>query len=139
MTEIRPNANTKMYVITCYKPQADDPIEFLNNLEHTLKNCTSTGTAKLLLLGDFNFPKIKWIENQNTGLTDHCKRFLNLCDTFGLHQFNKNPSTPAGNILELILSNNQQQFSDIIAGFHPFRSDHFILTFGIEIKVKKTP
>jgi hypothetical protein len=139
VTEVRPNPTKKLYVLSCYKSQADNEASFLSNFETTLANCISTGCLDLLILGDFNFPGLKWGTAQDTKTTENSTRFQNILRTYGLTQYNTNPSTKAGNILELILSNINEPITEIIAGYHPFRSDHFLLNFNLDLKIKQLP
>jgi hypothetical protein len=139
VAEVRPNPNKKMYVLSCYKSQADNEVVFLDNLETTIANCISTGCLDLLILGDFNFPGLKWDTGPDTKITDNSNRFQNILRTYGLCQYNKNPSTKAGNILELILTNMDEPISDIIAGYHPFKSDHYLLNFTFQLTIQKLP
>lgn len=138
VAEIWPNPNYKFYAITCYKSQSDDRSKFIYNLDITLQQCIKTGCNNLILLGDFNYPDLKW-GTAHENPSELSAKFLDVCRCYGLHQFNKNPSTDDGNILELILSNTSMNFSNIVAGYHPFRSDHYTVSFNTNITCTKLP
>ena len=78
VTEIKPNPQVRMAILTCYKSQTDDHLEFLSNFELTLKNCIQTGFTDLLVLGDFNFHDIKWKSDKKTGISDSSKQFFHM-------------------------------------------------------------
>jgi len=141
VVEARPNKHTTMFILSCYKSQAVDEHRFLDNLEQTLTNILKRDKSHLLIMGDFNFSELKWETLPMRNISGNSQRFLDMCDNFGLTQYNLNPSTAAGNILELILTNMPNQWSEIIAGYHPFKSDHYTLIFDIlmKIEVAKTP
>lgn len=139
VTEIRPNLNRKIFVISCYKSQRDDGQKFLDNLENTIRNCLVSGSTDLLLLGDFNYSDLKWGTAPEANVSDLSRKFTQLCKMYGLTQYNTNPSRDSGNILELILSNIEAKFYNITAGFYPFKSDHLVLTCNVSLTVKKPP
>ena len=106
--EVRLTTSRKILVISAYWPQADCPFKFNNNLEETLQNAVRANFTEVLLLGDFNHPDLKWGTKDEKNVPQYSSDFVSLTESYGLNQFNKNASTKAGNILELILTLSNQ-------------------------------
>ena len=74
-----------------------------------------------MLLGDFNMPTISWLNevpDQNISVCDFM--FLDLFQTFGLHQWVREPTfISSGNILDLILTSDPHRIQDVVV-FPPF-------------------
>ena len=85
-----------------------------------------------MIIGDFNLPDIDWdlLNGESRQSTNFCELIvhLNLCQLITSSTHN------AGNILDLILTNNDQLVHDIVIRYvHPsgLSSDHFIITFKV--------
>ena len=88
----------------------------------------------VLILGDFNFPDIDW--DTLGGESKHSTNFCELISDLNLCQLIASSTHKAGNILDLILTNNDQLVYDIIT--NPvlptgLSSDHFVITFTISV------
>ena len=101
-----------------------------NDLYHSYLFCSLPSNSDLLILGDFNFPDIDWdlLSGESKNSTNFCELVsdLNFC------QLSASSTHKAGNILDLILTNNDQLVHDIV--IHPvlptgLLSDHFVITF----------
>ena len=97
----------------------------------------------IFLCGDFNLPDIDWLSKS---VKKHSKRpslhtaFLDTLAEHGLVQHVREPTHRAGNILDLVLSNNQNMITDIIV--EPGLSDHYAIRFtGVNptLKLLATP
>ena len=53
---------TKVLVSVIYRPPNSET-EFHDHITAFLRNCTRITKSHTLIMGDFNFPGIKWIEN----------------------------------------------------------------------------
>ena len=88
-------------VILVYKPPSfleaslSDFLEILNRHVEKFEKC--------ILLGDFNFPKIDWLNYTASG--DSSNKFLQFCIEGGFEQLVNSP-TRGQNILDLVLSCN---------------------------------
>jgi len=134
VVEVNPKDCKKFIVITTYRSQKDPEKAFLKNIENTMLNCLNAGYTDFLLLGDFNYSKITW-RNEQTNLPPDSKEFINMLHRYGLVQSNLNPSRASGpNILDLVISNFNTKLSKVIARTYPFDSDHASLNFSINIK-----
>ena len=129
--EVRLTKSRKVLVISAYRPQADCPFKFNDNLEQTLQNAVKSNFTEFILLGDFNHPDLKWGTCRENNVPKFSTDFVSLIERYGLIQYNKNASTKAGNILELILTNIPTGINSICAGYYPFRSDHYLLKCDI--------
>jgi len=135
--EVRPSKGRKILVISVYRSQTDPSKEFLSNFEHVLQAGCQDNINEFLILGDFNYRELTWVENLDTNVPNHCKDLLSITNRFGLQQLNYNPSTVDGNILDLILTNLPEPTTDVISETYPYRSDHYLLEFYISINVNK--
>ena len=110
---------------------------FLNSVE------TTEGNKKLLILGDFNLPKIDW-----KNLTTCSPTELNFCETlkdFYLSQMVLSPTRitdESQSIMNLVITNNP----DNILNLHvvnpldmQFSSDHLLVLFDFIWKPKRPP
>ena len=85
-----------------------------------------------MIIGDFNLPDIDWdlLNDESRQSTNFCELIvhLNLCQLITSSTHN------AGNILDLILTNNDQLVHDIVIHYalpSSLSSDHFIITFKV--------
>jgi hypothetical protein len=125
VAEIRPTPSEKIAVITGYRSQTNPCPKFLNNLEIAITNCLVHNIYKFIILGDFNYPEIKWNKNLDT----HLSKYNDLT------QYNKHPSRKGEkNILDLFITNLTDDLP-INRGTFQFSSDHYVFdcTFNIDI------
>jgi hypothetical protein len=135
--ELEPEPNNKIIVLTAYRSQQDPYEHFLTNFENTLQNCVTNNFNKILIIGDFNYSKIKWHPSLDKKLPQHCREFMHVLSGYGLKQLNKNPSrAQTNNILDLVLSNFPDKVSNIYANIFHYSSDHYLLSFDINTKVE---
>ena len=138
VVEIEPSPGNKIAVITAYRSQKDPFPLFLANLATTLANCVTANLTNILLMGDFNYEKIKWDPNLDTNLPQHCREFIHTLDDYGLHQLNHHPSRRStNNILDLVLTNFPEKISPIYSDLYSYTSYHFLLQFDFYTQVVK--
>ena len=140
--EVRPNPTTCVLFCVCYKPPGTDE-SFLVHFRDFLVKYSRTGLANLVVTGDFNYPDIDW--NIGCSLNSHpvAEVFCNILDDFFLIQKNmhvtrdsKNPGS-LGNILDLVLTNNDSLVEEIVVRPNAFDSDHHPLTFQLHAKMRR--
>jgi exonuclease III len=137
VTELEPEPGNKLIVITAYRSQQDPHEHFLTNFENTLQNCMSQNLNKLLIMGDFNYSKIKWSQTLDKKLPQHCREFKEVLNGYGLKQLNKNPSRAQNNnILDLVLTNFPDKCSKIYCNIFQYSSDHYLLNFDLNTRVE---
>jgi hypothetical protein len=138
VVEVETAPSYKIAVITAYRSQQDPYALFLSNLENTLYNCVRNNLSKILLIGDFNYSKIKWNAALDTKLPLHCREFIQVINSYGLRQLNKHPSRATNdNILDLVLTNFPDKLSKVYANLFHYSSDHFLLHFDLHTKIEK--
>jgi hypothetical protein len=134
--EIQLHSNCKIAVIAFYRPPNSDA-NFNNNISQTLNNVINAGYKKFLVLGDLNAPSIMW-----DSLTSNNKLDNDLCEIFSdcnFTQINSNPSRHnSQNILDVILTNCPNLFSDVHSSVSMVKTDHFQLNFTIKGASKST-
>ena len=97
--------------------------------------CSLPRNVDVLILGDFNtFPDIDW--GLLSGESQHSINFCGLISYLNLRQLIASSTHKAGNILNLVLTNNDQLVCDIVT--HStlpmgLKSDHYIITFTVSI------
>lgn len=124
----------------CYRPPTAS-LSFCNEL-HDVVNQLFVRYPKspLFLLGDFNFPDIRW-ERDSVSLKHNSaesKEFLTFCHDFNLTQLVHFPTritSTSANILDLILTTTP----DLATGLthSPGISDHSIIHFTLRAKISK--
>ena len=98
-------------------------LNFIHSLPHT---------NDLIILGDFNYPNIDWqtLYSHN----HHSSAFCDLIIDLNLWQLIDSPTHSAGNILDLVLTNNDAVIHNLSANsiLPPnLTSDHFTVEFNI--------
>ena len=110
----------------CYKsPNADD--SEVNELMYVIKKASNN---MVLIMGDFNFPGINWVtlEADVTG----CKVLDLTQDSFLIQHVLK--PTRYDNILDLVLSSEENVIEDLFVLEHLENSDHNIITWKKLVK-----
>jgi hypothetical protein len=137
VVELETEPGNKLTVITAYRSQQDPHEHFIVNLENTLQNCVTNNLNKILIIGDFNYSKIKWQQSLDKKLTKHCREFKELLSGYGLKQLNKNPSRAQNeNILDLVLTNFPDKVSKIYSNIFHYSSDHYLLHFDVSTRIE---
>ena len=139
-----PDRNKPLHIVSFYRPKREN-IDTIDDLHDALSSIPQIENKDILMLGDFNAPKITW--NANCGPKAHAQPEENLLDvfaSFNMQQFVFQPtrisSSGTKNILDLVLCNRPQIIDkiEVIGGM----SDHFCVSFNIQSKrsvVGKTP
>ena len=117
-----------LMIITIYRsPQSksDDFKNVINKIDDCIK-CLAPIYPVMIFNGDFNFPNIKWvrgeaINNSSTGSSQSI--FINFINAHNLTQLIDKP-TRQNNTLDLILTNNEEMFTQIEVQDHGRLSDH---------------
>ena len=129
--------NTKIIIVTCYRvgtlglENADEILKALKLLSR--KN----SVKKLILVGDFNLPKIDWSNGTGTSTLENI--FLDGFAECGMIQCVHEATHTKNSILDLVLSKNADHIrnlkiaSDSLYCF----SDHYPITFDIIVSCKR--
>ena len=132
----------KIVICTCYRVGTLGEANYKEISTYLQKLRERRGLSNLIMVGDFNFPSIDWDNYYSSISTD--QNFLELFSSLGLAQLIDKPTHIAGNILDLLLTDNISTIADIQvdAGWHICKSNHFPITFRIKhradkLKVKK--
>lgn len=121
--------NLKYRFILCYRSPTSTTEHNDLFLQHLNILCDTS--MIVILLGDFNFPEIKWKKNQTLIENSLSSKFFELSNELGLHQFVHQP-TLGLNILDLIFC-SMKLFIYGIKNSPPFStSDHDSIYFNIQ-------
>jgi hypothetical protein len=125
----------KLRLITCYRPPFYSKIDFdyLVSLISIINDLCSS-VSQFIIVGDFNLPKIDWINYTSPNEKCH-SLFLTLVNSLGMHQFVHEP-TRESNILDLVFSNNIYLLSKISVECPFSTSDHNSVHFSLNINDK---
>ena len=100
LLELTTMSDMNVLVGSCYRPPNADKT-WIENFDNLL-NDVCTRHSKIVLAGDFNFPRACWNSNENsTGNNE--KSFIKILDDYFLEQLNKFP-TRENNILDLVIT-----------------------------------
>ena len=108
-------------------------IDNSNNLFSLLTQATNTGVSHLLIAGDFNMPHINWNTLSTTSNCGCDGAFLSLLDALFITQHvtfptrYRNDQTPS--VLDLILSTDQREVTDLTSLPPLGKSDHVVISF----------
>ena len=140
--EIRPNPTICVLLSAFFRPPDGDEL-FLSQFREFLVKHPGTGLSNLVVTGDFNFPHIDWNLGCPTKPDPETEYFCNILDDFFLVQKNlhatrdqRNPG-PSGNILDLVLTNNDILVEDVVVHPHAFDSDHHPFTFKFHAGMRR--
>ena len=140
--EIRPNPTICVLLSAFYRPPDADEL-FLSQFREFLVKYSRTGLSNLVVTGDFNFPHIDWNLGCPTKPHPETEDFCNMLDDLFLVQKNLHAtrdlrnSGPSGNILDLVLTNNDILVEDVVVHPHVFDSDHDPLTFKSHAEMRR--
>lgn len=118
----------------CYRPPIPD-CTLAHQLHDVLANVVSTyPECSLSLFDDFNFPSIVWPVPIQIYSKSECGHYIQVCIEFNLCQLVTSPTrvTPeSSNVLELILTNTPEFYSDIscLDGLSDHKLLHLYVTF----------
>ena len=144
--EIKLLNNDKLLFGCVYRrPIQDDDYNksFQKMIENYISNLSYT---HLLIMGDFNLPKINWI-NWTTNSEDENDIHNTIIDTLQdhyLHQHVNRPTRARGdqrqNILDLVITNEEQMISDLEFWSPLGKGDHMLIkfTFNCYVKIKSS-
>lgn len=133
-------AHCRMVVGVCYRPP-NDSSTFVTELYDAINIViTRYPTSPVFLLGDFNYPGIKWSTSPPSlnSSSSVCQEFIELCSYFHFTQIISEPTrvTPtSANLLDLVLTTCPELCSEVT--YMPKISDHSLLNFSVTIPVKK--
>lgn len=102
-----------------------------------------TGLSNLIVTGDFNFPRVNWNTSCPTRSDVGTEDFCNILNHHFLLQLNLNPThnstnvVSPGNILDLVLTNNESFAKEVTVHHYAFGSDHHPVTFSLNIKAER--
>ena len=105
-----------------------------NNLNNLLKYLTQRTYSHICLVGDFNHKSINW-SSYSTPKSKERKesKFLETIRDCFLHQYILEPTRACGNddpsTLDLLLSNEEMQVSDLQYNVHLGKSEHCTISF----------
>ena len=137
--EIHPNPTCSILLAVFYRPP-NGAESFLADFRYFLDKYSGTGLTNLVVLGDFNFPNIDWNLGCPTGSNPETVEFCNVLDDFFPLQKNlhltRDTSNPGshGNILDLVLTNDEFLVDDVLVHLNAFYSYHHPLTFKLHVK-----
>ena len=127
--ELNPYRHGKIALIICYRPQTTD-VDFFTECMYKVLDSVSKEYEYVNVIGDCNFPGVDWqtlqfIPSLSSG--PNATPFLDVVSTFSLVQINRVPSNVFGNILDLVLTNTPELYSEPVKLPCDFRSDHVVL------------
>ncbi|MCW4309234.1 MAG: reverse transcriptase domain-containing protein [Candidatus Thiodiazotropha endolucinida] len=132
-----------LFIASYYRPKENDALS-LAELKRSL-TITSQEKGNMWVLGDMNFPKLSWDEEDVPLILPGCnypglyEEFIDILNEFSLSQVVRE-ATRCGNILDLFLTSNITLINTV--QILPGLSDHDIVKSAVSIKprvVKQNP
>lgn len=100
----------------------------------------SNKASPIILVGDFNFPDIDWATY--CGSSPISNKFCDLLFQLNLSQLISEPTHNQGNILDLVITSDEDIIQDIIIHPHDYQlvsSDHYTISFGVKLPANYQP
>ena len=132
----------RVLVAVCYRPPGAEN-DFLHNLNGFVKSAINSNIKDIILLGDFNFPNIQWVNGLGFADTSSETIFTDMLQENSFFQLINLP-TRGSNILDLIHTTNENLVENIEITDDEavsLSSDHKAIVFDIHLhrKPKKLP
>ena len=131
--EVRSNSTTCMLLSVFYRP-LDADVSLLTKFRDFANKYSRTGLSNLVVTSDFNYPNIDWNLGCPVVSNPDTEEFCNILDDFFLIQKNlyaTHDSSSRGNILDIVLTNNDFLVEDVLVRPNAFDSNHHPLTFKL--------
>ena len=127
----------KLVICTCYRVGTLGDANCNEITSYLQKLKERRDLSNLVMIGDFNFPSIDW-DNYHSNISVD-QNFLELFSNIGLAQLIDKPTHIAGNILDLLLTDNTSIIADIKvdSDWHICKSNHYPITFRIKHRADK--
>jgi len=120
----------------CYRPPASTNAEFLPELNRFLKHVADSNIKDAVLVGDFNYPNIEWINASGFSNSGTEISFIDCLQSYSYLQL-VNSFTRGNSLLDLICSTNERIIDNVDVSDDPaicLFSDHEALTFDLKFK-----
>ena len=131
----------KMVICTCYRVGTLGDTNYKEINSYLQKIRARSGLTNLIVVGDFNFPEVDWESNHSRNSID--QNFLDMFSNLGFAQLIDKPTHIAGNILDLVLTDNISAVGNVKvnSGWNICKSNHYPITFDIKLRAdrKKFP
>ena len=105
--------------------------EMINQISTTIESLE--GVPEIMVCGDFNLPNISWVERSTTSSNAMHSQLADFENKFFLHQLVNSPTHKAGNILDLVFTNNRNLITNT-ESHHTSLSDHRHLEMSTHFK-----
>ena len=127
----------KMIICTCYRVGTLGDANYKEINSYLQKIRARSNLTNLIVVGDFNLPDIDWESNHSCHSIDN--HFLDMFSNLGLAQIIDKPTHIAGNILDLVLTDNICAVGNVNvnSGGSICKSNHFPITFNIKLRADK--
>ena len=134
--EFQPERSEKYVFVMCYNPPDGDgaQLEFVTALGQIVENCEQLFNH-VCVLGDLNIPDIDWETVTSTSGSNLTREFCSFVNDFSLTQLVFSSTHKHGNILDLILTNQPERFSDVETWPEMYDSDHFPVVSNLRVKM----
>lgn len=118
----------------CYRPPTNNSM-FSSMLHDSINQLiVRFPDSPIVLMGDFNFPSIKWTDNYPSCIpfSTEASEFITFCSDFNLDQIVTSPTrvtSSSSSLLDLVLTTHPHTISSI--SYLPGLSDHSVLHFTV--------
>ena len=105
--------------------------------EYLNKIAKRRGVSSIYIIGDLNLSRTSWRDHQST--CENEQAFINLFNDLSLSQIVDTPTHMLGNILDVVLTNNENSITDlkVLDQDSVCKADHFPITFNIKAKISR--
>ena len=130
-------------LVACMYRPPDSPQDYNLNIISALKELSEIESDQVLICGDFNFPKIDWVNHLvDAGSLDSSDSveimFYDVCQDAFLHQhvmeFTRVRGDDEPSLLDLVLTRNELEIDEIRHDDPIGKSDHVVLVFDFTLE-----
>ena len=129
---------SRKFLVACIYRPPSSTMDYNNNINATIKKLCEFEKDQVLICGDFNFPRIDWLNHLvDLGFLDNNEsvesRFYDICQDVFLHQHAREITRKRGSdepsLVDLVLSGNELEVENIKYDVPFGMSDHVVLIF----------
>ena len=136
--ELRPNSRRNILAVAFYRPP-DSDLNCLKEFKKLLRLASRTKFDQIIVLGDFNLPKINWSTGTATTGDRIHNYFTKIVKDYYLWQLVVDFPTREENTLDLILTTIPTRFRNIHGFDDIISTDHKLISFELDLKITKKP
>ena len=133
--KVRVNKNEQLLIGLIYRSPSENNPMYHESLRKLINEASNMKYTQLLIMGDFNYPSIEWDTLYAGNEESEGSKFVDCLQNNFLFQIIDKPTRWRGtdnpNILDLVITDNGQNISEVEYQSPLGKSDHCVVTFNL--------